>query len=57
VVPKAKIGLYTKYPRMRSDQKTYFLKNGNKDKIQQNFDFLPNQWTVVVLRAKIGFQL
>ncbi len=37
---------------MRSDQKTYFLKNGNKDNTMRNFEFQPNQWTIVVLRAK-----
>ena len=40
---------------MRSGQKTYFLKNGNKDNTLRNFEFQPNQWTIVVLRAKKGF--
>ncbi len=32
-------GYNTKYPRMRSDQKTYFLKNKDIGKKQVNFQF------------------
>ena len=47
----------TKYPRINSGQKTYFQKNGDKGKKLRTFKFQPNQWKIVVTRAKIGFWL
>jgi hypothetical protein len=56
-VPRAKkcFGYNTKYPRMRSDQKTYYIKIENKCQKVGFFKFQLMHWKVMVPRAKKGF--
>ncbi len=54
---KQGFGYETKYPRMSSNSKTYFLENKDVDKKQYNFEFWLIWLKIVVPRAKIGFWL
>ncbi len=57
MVPRAKIGYKTKYPRIRSDQKPYFLKNEDIDKKLSYFEFWYIWLKIVVPGATIVLRL